>query len=113
MKIANQLTFTNYEASLKLNSNDPIKIIFDNIDWSFIHPLVRERYKFSPQEANGYNPISLFNAQLLLYLGEVAFYRKFACALRYNARLCLLCSFNFPKNSSNGTFTNSLAIKST
>ena len=39
MKTANQLTFTTYEASLKLKPNDPIKIIFDNIDWSFIHPL--------------------------------------------------------------------------
>jgi len=36
MKIANQLTFTTYEASLKLNWNAPIKIIFDNIDCSFI-----------------------------------------------------------------------------
>ena len=71
MEIANQLTFTNYEISLKLNSNDPIKIIFDNIDWSFIHPLVRERYQLSFQGANGYNPISLFKDQLLIYLGEV------------------------------------------
>ena len=28
MKTANQLTFTTYEASLKLNPNDPTKIIF-------------------------------------------------------------------------------------
>jgi len=32
MKTANQLTFTTYEASLKLNPNDPTKIIFDNAD---------------------------------------------------------------------------------
>ena len=32
MKTANQLTFTTYEASLKLKPNDPTKIIFDNID---------------------------------------------------------------------------------
>jgi len=32
MKTANQLTFTTYEASLKLKPNDPAKIIFDNID---------------------------------------------------------------------------------
>jgi hypothetical protein len=30
MKTANQLTFTTYEASLKLNPSDPIKVIFDN-----------------------------------------------------------------------------------
>lgn len=106
MRIANQLTFTTYEASLKLNPKDPIKIIFDNIDWSFIHPLVKERYKLSPQGADGYDPISLFKAQLLIYLGEVSSDRKLASALRYNARLCLLCGFNFLKTPSNGTFTN-------
>ncbi len=104
MKTANQLTFTTYEASLKLRLNDPIKIIFDNIDWSFIHPLVNGRY--SPQGAEGYDPTSLFKAQLLIYLGEVSSDRKLASALRYNGRLCLLCGFNFLKTPSNGTFTN-------
>ncbi len=95
MKTANQLTFTTYEASLKLKVNDPTKIIFDNIDWSFSHPLVSGKY--SPQGAEGYDPISLFKAQLLIYLGEVSSDRKLASALRYNARLCLLCGFNFLK----------------
>jgi len=104
MKTANQLTFTTYEASLKLRPNDPIKIIFDNIDWSFIHPMVNGRY--SPQGAEGYDPISLFKAQLLIYLGEVNSDRKLASALRYNGRLCLLCGFNFLRTPSNGTFTN-------
>ena len=104
MKTANQLTFTTYEASLKLKPNDPIKIIFDNIDWSFIHPLVSGRY--SPKGAEGYDPISLFKAQLLIYLGEVSSDRKLASALCYNARLCLLCGFNFLKTPSNATFTN-------
>jgi len=104
MKTANQLTFTTYEASLKLKPNDPTNIIFDNIDWSFIHPLVNGRY--SPQGAEGYDPISLFKAQLLIYLGEVSSDRKLTSALRYNGRLCLLCGFNFLKTPSNGTFTN-------
>jgi transposase len=104
MKTANQLTFATYEASLKVNRNDPIKIIFDNVDWSFIHPLVSGRY--SPQGAEGYDPISLYKAQLLIYLGEVSSDRKLTSALRYDARLCLLCGFNFLKTPSNGTFTN-------
>ena len=104
MRIANQLTFTTYEALLKLRSNDPTKVIFDNIDWSFIHPLVRDKY--SPQGADGYDPIPLFKAQLLIYLDEVKSDRKLASALRYDARLCLLCGFNFLKTPSNGTFSN-------
>lgn len=104
MKTANQLTFATYEASQKLRWNDPIKIVFDNIDWSFIHPLVKDRY--SPQGADGYDPISLFKAQLLIYLGEVASDRKLCAALRYDARLCLLCGFNFLKTPSHGTLSN-------
>jgi transposase len=106
MRTDNQLTFTTYEASLKLKPNDPIKIIFDNIDWSFIHPLVKDKYSTVPQGADGYDPISLFKAQLLIYLGEVNSDRKLASALRYNGRLCFLCGFNFLKTPSNGTFTN-------
>jgi transposase len=104
MKTANQLTFTTYEASLKLRPNDPIRIIFSSIDWSFVHSLVNGRY--SPQGADGYDPIPLFKAQLLIYLGEVSSDRKLASALRYDGRLCLLCGFNFLKTPSNGTFTN-------
>ena len=79
MKTANQLTFTTYEASLKLKPNDPTKIIFDNIDWSFVHHLVNSKY--SPHGAEGYDPVSLFKAQLLIYLGEVSSDRKLASAL--------------------------------
>ncbi len=109
MKTANQLTFTTYEASLKPNPLDPLKIIFDNIDWFFIHHL--DNGKYSPQGAEGYDPISLFKAQLLIYLSEVSSDRKLASALRHNARLCLLCGFNFLKTSSNGTFTTSVTVR--
>jgi transposase len=106
MRTANQLTFTTYEASLKLKPNDPVKVIFGLIDWSFIHAQVAGKYSGVSQGAEGYDPIALFKAQLLIYLGEVSSDRKLASALRYNGRLCLLCGFNFLKTPSNGTFTN-------
>jgi len=106
MRTDNQLTFTTYEASLKLKTNDPLKIIFDHIDWSFIHPLVKGKYSALPQGAEGYDPIAMFKAQLLIYLGEVKSDRKLAEALRYDGRLCLLCGFNFLKTPSHGSFTN-------
>jgi transposase len=106
MRTANQLTFTTYEASLKLKPDDPIKVIFDHIDWSFIHHVAENKYSRLPQGAEGYDPISLLKAQLLIYLGEVSSDRKLASALRYDGRLCLLCGFNFLKTPSNGTFTN-------
>ena len=106
MKTANQLTFTTYEASLKLKPDDPIKVIFDTIDWSFVHPLVQGNYSKTAQGADGYDPLSLLKSQLLIYLGEVSSDRRLVSALRYNARPCLLCGFNFLKTPSNGTFTN-------
>ena len=106
MKTDNQLTFTTYEASLKLKANDPLKVIFDRINWSFIYPLVKDKYSTLTQGAEGYDPIALFKAQLLVYLGEVNSERKLASALRFNGRLCLLCGFNFLRTPSNGTFTN-------
>jgi hypothetical protein len=39
-------------------------------------------------------------------MDEVSSDRRLVSALRYNARLCLLCGFNFLKTPSNGTFTN-------
>ena len=66
------------------------------ISTSFIHSLVRDKCSGSPQGAEGYDPISLFKAQPLIYLREVSSDRKLASALRYNARLCLLRGFNFP-----------------
>jgi len=89
MKTANQLTFTTYDASLKLKCDDPTYVIFDHIDWSFLHPLVKDKYSALPQGADGYDPISLYKAQLLIYLGEVNSDRKLAEALRYNGRLQL------------------------
>ena len=89
MKTAYQLTCTTYEASVKLKPNDPTKIIFDSIHWSFIHTLTSSRY--STQGAEDYDPISLFKAQLLIYLGEVSSDHKLAAALRYNVRFCPLC----------------------
>ena len=104
MRTTNQLTFVTYETALKLKPNDPTKVIFDHINWSFIHPLVKDKYSPLPQGAEGYDPISLFKAQLLIYLGEVNSDRKLASALCYNGRLCLLCGFNYCKTPSNDLY---------
>jgi hypothetical protein len=44
MKTVNLLTFTTYEASLKLKPKDHTKITFDYIDWSFMHSLTKGKY---------------------------------------------------------------------
>ena len=64
MKTANQLTFATYEASLRLKPNDPIKLIFDSINWPLIHSLISSKY--SPQGMKGYDTVSLFKTQILI-----------------------------------------------
>ena len=104
MKKDNQFSFATYEASLKLSSNDPIKVIFDSIDWSFIYSLVEDKY--SDTGRAGFDPVSLFKAQLLIYLGEVKSDRSLASSLNFNTRHCILCGFNnFLDTPTHGVFS--------
>jgi len=105
MKKQKQLSFTVYEARLKLSKTDPIKIIFDNINFSFIYDLVKD--KFTSKTYDGYDPVSLFKALNLIYLGEATSERKLANKLKFDARLCALCEFDsFLKTPSHATFSN-------
>ena len=104
MKKDNQPSFAIYEASLKLSMNDPLKRIFDAIDWSFVYPLVEDKY--SKDGRAGFDPVSLFKAQLLIYLGEVKSDRSLASSLCFNTRHCLLCGFNnFLDTPTHGVFS--------
>jgi transposase len=104
LKKDNQLSFVTYEASLKLSSSDPVKLIFDAIDWSFIYPLVEDKYSNTGRA--GFDPVSMFKAQLLIYLGEVKSDRSLASSLSFNARHCLLCGFNnFLDTPTHGAFS--------
>ena len=101
---AKQLSFTIYEARLKLSPNDPIKIIFDNVDFSFIYNLVKDKY--TSKTYQGYDPVSLFKALVLIYLGEARSERDLANKLRFDARLCALCEFDsFLKTPTHATFS--------
>lgn len=104
MKKQKQLSFTIYEARLKLSPNDPIKIIFDNVDFSFIYDLVKDKY--ISRTCQGYDPVSLFKALVLIYLGEARSERELAKKLKFDSRLCALCEFDdFIKTPTHATFS--------
>ncbi|MFN3966604.1 MAG: transposase, partial [Endomicrobiia bacterium] len=103
-KRTKQLSFTIYEARLKLSQNDPIKIIFDNLDFSFIYDIVKDKYNSKTYQ--GYDPVSLFKALILIYLGEAHSERDLANKLKFDSRLCALCEFdNFLKTPTHATFS--------
>lgn len=99
-----QLSFAVFDASYKIKSDDPIKIIFDNVNWDFIYDLVAPVYsKHSGVDA--YDPVSLFKALLLIYLGEVDSDRKLANRIKFDTRHAFLCGFYDFKTPSHATFS--------
>jgi len=99
-----QLSFTTYEAFKKIKKNDPLKILFESVDWSFIYSFVKDKYSNNKELV--YSPVSLFKSQLLIWLGEVESNRKLAENLRFNSRYCVLCGFdNFLKTPAHSTFS--------
>jgi len=100
-----QLSFITYEAFQKIKKNDPLKIIFESLDWTFIYPLIKSKYVTKKELI--YNPVDLFKAQLLIWLGEVKSNRKLAESLQFNSRYCVLCGFvSFLKTPAHSTFSN-------
>lgn len=99
-----QLSFITYEASRKIKKDDPLKVIFESIDWSFIYPIIKDKYTTDRELV--YDPVSLFRAQLLIWLGEVKSNRKLAESLQFDSRFCVLCGFNnFLKTPAHSTFS--------
>ena len=99
-----QLSFITYEASQKIKKDDPLKIIFESIDWSFIYPIIKDKYTTDRELV--YDPVALFKAQLLIWLGEVKSNRKLAQSLQFDSRFCVLCGFNnFLKTPAHSTFS--------
>lgn len=99
-----QLSFITYEAFKKIKKDDPLKIIFESIDWSFVHPLIKDKYATGRELV--YDPVTLFKAQLLIWLGEVKSNRRLAQSLQFDSRFCVLCGFdNFLKTPAHSTFS--------
>jgi len=99
-----QFSFSTYEAYKKIRKNDPLKLIFESIDWSFIESLLEEHSWHAKKLI--YSPISLFKAQLLIYLGEASSNRDLAEKLRFNTKYCVLCGFHhFMKTPAHSTFS--------
>ena len=99
-----QLSFITYEAFQKIKKDDPLKIIFESIDWSFIYPIIKDKYATDRELI--YDPVALFKAQLLIWLGEVKSNRRLARSLQFDSRFCVLCGFdNFLKTPAHSTFS--------
>ena len=104
MKINKQLSFAMYEANIKF-ANDPMKLLFDKIDLSFIYPLVEPHYKKGGRDS--FDPISIFKALLFIYMDtKISSERELAKQLKYNNRFLAVCGFeNIINTPSHATFS--------
>ena len=89
---------------LKIRQDDPLKIWFDAINWTFIDTLCACLY--SDAGAPAYNPVSMFKALLLIYLGQAPSERELAEKLKFDVRLQVLCGFDFFDTPSHVSFHN-------
>jgi len=96
-------SFAMLETMHKIKPNDKIKLIFDSVDFSFIEPLVADKY--SRYGRKPFNPVCMFKALLLIYLGEAKSVRDLAEKLTYNTRLMFLCGFEYDDTPANNTFS--------
>lgn len=103
-KTKRQLSFELLRAVQRIKPDDPLKIVFDFIDWSFIPPLVEKFYSSQGNEA--YNPVSIFKCFLLPYFGEARSMNDVAEKLKFDTRLQFLCGFYDGNTPSAGTFSN-------
>ncbi|MEW6571303.1 MAG: transposase, partial [Nitrospirota bacterium] len=102
MRTNRQFSFIDLKISTLIPSNDPIKILFDTVDFSFIYRLVKDKY--TDEGPEGYDPQSLFKALLLIYLGFASSERDLSRKLRFDGRLAFLCGFSYGDTPNHNTF---------
>jgi len=97
-----QPSFADLTIANMIPADDPLKIIFDSIDFSFIYELCKNKYSQCGRQ--GFNPQSLFKALLLIYLGYASSERELARKLMFDGRLCYLCGFSYGNTPKHNTF---------
>jgi transposase len=89
--------------TMKVRPDDPLRVYFDHIDWGVIPALTDTLY--AEDGASAYDPIAMYKALLLIYLGEAHSERDLAERLRFDVRLQTLCQFDYFQTPSHAAFS--------
>jgi len=104
-----QLNFMDLYIARTITPNDPIKQIFDTIDWQSMAKFTPPRK--SKKGRKGYNFISMFKALLLIPLGEATGLNDLHKSLREKPRLAFLCGFSYGETPSASTISDFINLK--
>lgn len=100
-----QISFVDYHVAQTISPTDPVKLVFDAIDWKPIRNLLPEQKPKGKRGPNSYNRISMLKALLLIPLREAFGLRNRAKVLKEKPRLSYLCGFSFGQTPAHNTFS--------
>jgi transposase len=100
-----QVSFVDYHIAQTISPTDPVKLVFDVIDWQPIKNLLSEKRPKGKRGPYSYNRISMLKALLLIPLREAYSLRNLAKALKEKPRLAYLCGFSFHETPAHNTFS--------
>jgi|GEM_PF-895211 len=96
-------TWTDMEAERLIPQDDPLRILYEGMNLGFIYELVKDRYTYHGKQ--GFDPVCMIRALLLIPLGYAESVRDLAEKLRYDIRLSYLCGFDKDNTPAHNTFS--------
>lgn len=96
-------TWTDMEAERLIPQDDPLRILYEGMNLGFVYELVKDRYTYHGKQ--GFDPVCMIRALLLVHLGYAESVRDLADKLRYDMRLSYLCGFDKDNTPAHNTFS--------
>ncbi len=103
-----QLNFMDLYIARTITPDDPIKQIFDAIDWQSMAKF--KPLKKSKKGRKGYDFIAMLKALLLIPLNEAQSLREIAKNLKEKPRLSYLCGFSYGETPAHNTLSNFITM---
>lgn len=103
MKRGRFRTWTDMEAERLIPQDDPLRLLYEGMNLGFVYELVKDRYTYNGKQ--GFDPVCMIRALLLVPLGYAESVRDLADKLRYDMRLSYVCGFDKDNTPAHNTFS--------
>ena len=103
MKKGRFRTWTDMEAERLIPQDDPLRLLYEGMNLGWVYELVKHRYTYNGKQ--GFDPVCMIRALLLIPLGYAGSARDLADKLRYDMRLSYVCGFDKDNTPAHNTFS--------